>query len=749
MGAHMPDRDMTPRCENLGAPTVVTTAFDGSLKPSSSFWQLGDPMVVFTNTSSAVRRLRELNCTYIIHVDAKKMAAFWRQLDQAHDHKTPRKLDNAHLVEYRNQHLRTNMLKLAADLNPFLSTFFAFLCKECLNWHSVNRGEILIKAPPLKKLGDRVLVTASKSFGDAGSFVAGTSAAIAKWNHSYSSMAQDWVVDQRYIAPNKWISIAEQACLFNPALCVVIRAGDTRIKPCASALTLLQGGWQARILLSALAPPTPDSTPFAANDGAVADQRNPYKACVFSSGGDRECITIFDCQSSDLPAAHLGALRTAWKKDGGPAVLSDMDSILNQALAVAPTARIQEYIAYEEHVSALLRDVPKENVIWPLWRALAPEQRAATGAVYLGINWRKVTDWPWEAGEEYRETVLPHVIGQLNHTNGIKHFTIFFQSHAGQLRNALYEQYEEGKMLDFTNIVVFATRGNTARPQFAVPLLHDGDSQEDFLVANLSQKKRTVSWSGKCTNVLRCYTAQHIKSLASLRPNRQQMNWTIHTEELAQNPTKCLSKHFTHYTADMRESMWWVALPGTSPSAFSTFEALQANNLLLMLYMTPETLVYAEQEQLSSLGCDTRSILSPSSPGALSLMHPWMPYTDIGVRWSEFSVIGTLEQLPLAFREIEEMPEQEVAARQHTIRWLRKLFTREGAFKYVLWVMHFYKDRSRVDLLRSQCAASRLAWGLDVVDGEKPYLSDAYVEALKAHVERNQLRDNRRHFTDK
>jgi hypothetical protein len=130
---------------------------------------------------------------------------------------------------------RTNWLKLASELNPFRSELFAYLDYRCLQFSKMNSGDILLKPAVLPslvlKLNDQMVMlhSNSHSFSDGGAFLAGTSAAIAKWNSSYYNLLQKGASDQRFVG---WdYKNAEQTCLLDPTLCFFVPADASQANP--------------------------------------------------------------------------------------------------------------------------------------------------------------------------------------------------------------------------------------------------------------------------------------------------------------------------------------------------------------------------------------------------------------------------------------------------------------------------------------------------------------------------------------
>jgi hypothetical protein len=416
-------------------------------------------------------------------------------------------------------------------------------------------------------------------------------------------------------------------------------------------------------------------------------------------------------------------------------------------------AELKKYIAYEKKVASLLSGVPPCPYFQRQWDALGPAARAATGAVYVGIDWKEVTDRVSRFEDiEYRkirEDVIFNLFRKIDRT-GYRHFTIFMKSHVGQLELALKATGKERiSFPDFTDVTIFASRGVTMRPQFPVPLVHTHDHSKSFFVKDLAvkreDKKREVFFAGSCSHKLRCYVPAliHQRIFANCQNSHEAYKVCAHLKyncvacgnsgdekreaiscgtcvddnngKLAYNVRRCgLNLKFPDYVDTLQRSTWFLSLPGVMPAAFGWYEALLASNLPIFVYSTSraqtdqvaESLIASKWRQCHD---PSEKLLTGIGASALDSQHFWAPYRDIGVRWTDIGEVTTLEGLPAVLDKIGRMPEDAITKRLALGNWLRPLFAPEGVFEYMLWVMRNYKDRSNAELLAAQCAAMKMA----------------------------------------
>jgi hypothetical protein len=181
--------------------TVVTAYFEGLVQHEAMF-SLNDAMLIFTEPSllSKVTSMRAhaANRTHIVQLELNQttMAKRYSSLFWAHQYAIdPTKPAALTVYWFRNE--RANWLKSAADLNPFKSNFFVFLGIDSAP--NFSEGATLVRAIDqlAQKLHDRVLVIdpSIDSVMPPSELIAGSYAAITKWNDTYYTLLEQRVAD--------------------------------------------------------------------------------------------------------------------------------------------------------------------------------------------------------------------------------------------------------------------------------------------------------------------------------------------------------------------------------------------------------------------------------------------------------------------------------------------------------------------------------------------------------------------------
>jgi hypothetical protein len=177
--------------------TIVTAYFEGLVNEdaAANMFSSNDALVIFTDPSLvlAVRSMRShaQNRTHIVplKLDQTLMATRYSSQFWAHQYAIdPSKPKISSVYWLRNE--RPNWLQIGVDLNPFKSDFFVFLGVDSAP--RLPEGTSLIQAAGLlaTKLRGRVLVAEPPvdSVIPAGEFLAGTAAAVTKWNDTYYTL---------------------------------------------------------------------------------------------------------------------------------------------------------------------------------------------------------------------------------------------------------------------------------------------------------------------------------------------------------------------------------------------------------------------------------------------------------------------------------------------------------------------------------------------------------------------------------
>jgi hypothetical protein len=249
------------------SPGDDAAATDGARTQSlARFMSVRDPVVVFTSPQLAatVRRLRAHAPlrTLVVPVALKDTlmarkypAAFWRaQLDMQPQEDGTAPATRSEAFWLRNE--RSNWLLKAATLNPFSSSFFAWMDADNLRDAAVNDTRVLRRIPTDYKANQIMLLhpanfpvplpDASEPLSGAltyvhGGFIGGSAAAITRWHKLYYAGTMDAVY-----APASSLSSSSSSssstssssspafignaghlmastCLLNPGMCFLVR----------------------------------------------------------------------------------------------------------------------------------------------------------------------------------------------------------------------------------------------------------------------------------------------------------------------------------------------------------------------------------------------------------------------------------------------------------------------------------------------------------------------------------------------
>mmetsp|Transcript_161038 Transcript_161038/g.516920 ORF Transcript_161038/g.516920 Transcript_161038/m.516920 type:complete len:584 (-) Transcript_161038:146-1897(-) len=333
-------------------------------------------------------------------------------------------------------------------------------------------------------------------------------------------------------------------------------------------------------------------------------------------------------------------------------------------------------IAYQKQVFQLFADLPRGacngkdcerfladayiNKEWlRSYKKLAPE----LGAVFIPLLWKKLTDdWPWtksSASMQWRRKLVA-AWQQLDHSR--LHFVVLMQSNLLQLEGAL--RANSLPMINMTNVIVFDSRGNDSIPAFPIPLLHHA-------TMNVSEAERTISVSfrGSCTD--RGTRIRH--TLSDLFANFS-----------GSRVARCGEKSKS-FGDELRSSVFSLAPPGSFPTSFRQFEAIQVGALPIVL--------------------GDRTYFG----GTL-----WLPFQDLGVDWNSLGFALTEDELPglpARLRAVLDDPAS-LRARLDRAKQVAALFTPAGVLEYVLYVMTFYASTapgSFEQVLSNACISGLLA----------------------------------------
>jgi len=311
-------------------------------------------------------------------------------------------------------------------------------------------------------------------------------------------------------------------------------------------------------------------------------------------------------------------------------------------------------VSYQKQVFQLFADLPRGvcngkdcerlladahlNKEWMRsYKKLVPE----LGAVFIPLLWRQLTDdWPWttsSASMQWRRKLVA-AWQQLDHSR--LHFVVLMQSNLLQLQGAL--RANSLPMINMTNVIAFDSRGNDSIPAFPIPLLHHA-------TMNVSEAERTISVSfrGSCTD--RGTRIRH--TLSELFANFS-----------GSRVVRCGEKSKS-FGDELRSSVFSLAPPGSFPTSFRQFEAIQVGALPIVL--------------------GDRTYFG----GTL-----WLPFQDLGVDWNAMGFALTEEELPglpARLQAVLDDPDS-LRARLDRAKQAAALFTPAGLTEYVLYVMTFY-----------------------------------------------------------
>lgn len=333
---------------------------------------------------------------------------------------------------------------------------------------------------------------------------------------------------------------------------------------------------------------------------------------------------------------------------------------------------------------------------------------AIAGAVYIPIEWRRITDmWPWTTGAVVaRLRQLVSVFDGLD--KNMLHILVVQQGTINQLAKAL-----EANSLPFpemSNCIIFDSRGADDRPTFPIPLLHStvdvaANRRNTAAAGSIAATAGLPHWknlffAGKCTHSVRCWM-EPVQSLAgpSVRPCGQ----AIQKED---------------WNQAMVSSTWSLAPIGSFPTSFRQSDTLAAGKLPVVIGSDPS--LRLDKKKANCPHCCPAFREGKAPYDAVNFTSPskarvWLPYQDLGLEWHKVGMVlrpADVKLAPLA--KALRAAESSVPERLEAAKAWSALFEPDAVLEYVLYI--FGKVRSRKkwqdrhkDLLLAACITSARA----------------------------------------
>mmetsp|Transcript_100684 Transcript_100684/g.285315 ORF Transcript_100684/g.285315 Transcript_100684/m.285315 type:complete len:504 (-) Transcript_100684:33-1544(-) len=387
----------------------------------------------------------------------------------------------------------------------------------------------------------------------------------------------------------------------------------------------------------------------------------------------RRCTCHADRQELEdkAPAHALDLQRMLETSDGSE---SAVEALRRRRLALPKdhsNFNADELINYQEAVFKAFDRLPTKGTLadqhflrqWKReYRTLVPQ----VGAVFIPVIWRPLTDdYPWrsERGGRWRRELIK-AWANLDHCQ--THFVVMMQASLAQLGAAFKVMNRSIPMLDFTNVVVFDSRGGDVVPAFPVPLI-----SETTLERGNATRAVPVSFHGRCTDGGRTRGRGVRVSLPNIFKNFKGAKVGDCKAMLTQQM----------YRSELRQSAFALAPAGSFPTSFRQFEAVQAGAVPVVVGRTEVT--------QSSL---------------------WLPFQDIGADWAKMSVLASDQRVKSLPGEITNlMRNGGLESRQKHALNMSSLFTPQGVYEYVVYIMAFYAGKGAPEATRNACLANVMA----------------------------------------
>ena len=384
-----------------------------------------------------------------------------------------------------------------------------------------------------------------------------------------------------------------------------------------------------------------------------------------------------------------------------------------------------EFLGYEAAVKAQYKAVPWVQRLSKLWFSQPNSTRAAIGAVYIPVDWQRLTDdWPWK--EARGKALRRHVCAALTLPRNAKytHFTVMMQGHLAQFKGALSHDPATPHFPDFTDVVVFSTRGaDNHRPRFAVPLLHVGQSGATARRIPVTQpnglRRDALHFSGACTHTLRCHMVERLKATwpaAHMHRSEAAANGLeaaavreTYSTGLQHAMSHCGQTHtFAAYTKGLAHATCFLFFPGTMPASFHLSEGIVSGALPVVVYQSPVT------SYTHSVGCDaSKSVRATTKRGWDNTT--WLPYRDVGVAYTTMGYLLHPRDVLKVHDMLADLSSNitELKRRQAALARVQRMYTVEGVVAYLAFVLARYRDLSPVARLQAQCGAAAMAQAVD------------------------------------
>lgn len=278
------------------------------------------------------------------------------------------------------------------------------------------------------------------------------------------------------------------------------------------------------------------------------------------------------------------------------------------------------------------------------------------GLVFIPIPWKRIVENGPRGSLNGKKdkTGLKMALGVLKSLDpSFKYFTVMSQSHAGQVIEVGGEDF---KSVPWHNILVFDSRGadrNQIVPRIPIPLLYRNDafSMQDANKLKYEQKEKQVFFAGSCHGNNARNNITNIVPPSKLAGGRYKFEIHKCNEKVPQK---------TYYDK-LQRSRFVIAPPGSMPTAFMIYEALQAGSFAIIPYEEGK--------------------LGPNKP------FLWLPYHDIGVRWQHgVAELFAQDDWKKIKTSIEDIDEESVQKRQSLLKHVQPLFFAEGLTAYILYM---------------------------------------------------------------